>query len=336
VTDREIAPRLSRRAALLGLVVGVPASVAFLVLAMRGLDAHELRETLADADARLVALAIGAIALVYVLQAQRWRIIARHESELSLPRALGYVVGAVAVNNVVPGRPGEPLRAFWFARYAHIPVARGLATVVVDRFSDTFALVALFALTVGSVDAPRWVVELLVAALALGFALACVLAGAWWYTNRSARGRRRAALDRGERSWLRQQGSGLVRGVAGSLRRRDLPAVGGLSLLAWGAWSFAAWLVARSLGIELSAVEAVFATSLVNLGVAIPSSPGFIGTYQWLSVSVLALFGVERTDAFAFSVLMHATWYIPTTLAGVGLAVAAAARRSAATAEAPT
>ena len=65
----------------------------------------------------------------------------------------------------------------------------------------------------------------------------------------------------------------------------------------------------------------------MNLGVAIPSSPGFIGTYQWLSVSVLALFDVDRTDAFAFSVLMHAAWYVPTTLAGAGLLVAAAGRR---------
>ena len=37
-------------------------------------------------------------------------------------------------------------------------------------------------------------------------------------------------------------------------------------------------------------------TAVINLGVAIPSSPGFIGTYQWLGVSALALFDV-RTEA---------------------------------------
>ena len=176
---------------------------------MRGLDAQELRDTLADADARLVALAVAPISIVYVLQAQRWRIIARHEAELRLLRALTYVIGAVAVNNVVPGRPGEPLRAYWFARYAHIPVARGLGTVVVDRFSDTFALLALLALTVGSVDAPRWVVRLLVAALALGLALACVLAAAWWYANRSTRGQsaRRSPAESGRGCATRPPGS---------------------------------------------------------------------------------------------------------------------------------
>jgi uncharacterized membrane protein YbhN (UPF0104 family) len=58
---------------------------------------------------------------------------------------------------------------------------------------------------------------------------------------------------------------------------------------------------------------------VVNLGVAIPSSPGFVGTYQWLCVSTLALVAIPRPQAFAFSVISHAAWFIPTSLAGVAL-----------------
>ena len=54
----------------------------------------------------------------------------------------------------------------------------------------------------------------------------------------------------------------------------------------------------------------------MNLGVAIPSSPGFIGTYQWLAVSALGLLGVARIEALAFGILMHATWYVPTLVIG--------------------
>ena len=53
---------------------------------------------------------------------------------------------------------------------------------------------------------------------------------------------------------------------------------------------------------------------VVNLGVAIPSSPGFVGTYQWLVISTLALYGEGRVDGLAFAV--QACWYIPTTLVG--------------------
>ena len=95
--------------------------------------------------------------------------------------------------------------------------------------------------------------------------------------------------------------------------------LGGLSLAVWGTWALSAWLVARSLGIELSLVEAVFVTAVINLGVAIPSSPGFIGTYQWLGVSALALFDVPTEEALAFSILMQAVWYVPTLVVGGGL-----------------
>jgi uncharacterized membrane protein YbhN (UPF0104 family) len=67
-------------------------------------------------------------------------------------------------------------------------------------------------------------------------------------------------------------------------------------------------------GLEFSAIEVVFVTAVINLGVAIPSSPGFIGTYQWLGVSALALFDVGANEALAFSILRQAVWYMPTLL----------------------
>ena len=56
-------------------------------------------------------------------------------------------------------------------------------------------------------------------------------------------------------------------------------------------------------------------------------SPGFIGTYQWLCVTSLALFGVGGNPAFAFSILLHALWFVPTTLAGLAILLRRAAGR---------
>jgi hypothetical protein len=44
-----------------------------------------------------------------------------------------------------------------------------------------------------------------------------------------------------------------------------------------------------------------------------------VGTFQWLCVSGMALFGVGQAEALAFSIIMQAIWYIPTTAAGVVL-----------------
>ncbi len=80
--------------------------------------------------------------------------------------------------------------------------------------------------------------------------------------------------------------------------------------------AFAVFLVARSVGVELDALEAVFVASALALGVAIPSSPGYIGTYQWIGVAALGLLDVPASQALAFAILMQASWYMPTTLIG--------------------
>ncbi len=95
----------------------------------------------------------------------------------------------------------------------------------------------------------------------------------------------------------------------------------GISLAAWASWAVAAILVGRAVGVELSVVDAIFVTAALNLGVAIPSSPGFVGTYQWLGVSALALFGIGRAEGLAFAICMQAVWFVPTTIVGAVILV---------------
>jgi uncharacterized membrane protein YbhN (UPF0104 family) len=218
-------------------------------------------------------------------------------------------------------------------------VARAFGTVVVDRSADVLVLFALLTLTLPLVAHDAWVNTVYVGALVLAGAVALALAVAWWYVSRSPRGLARGLAPELPRSAMRRFLSGVVRGTAQSLKTVDLVLVFALSVFAWVIWGAGAWLAAESLGIGLSGVEIVFATALINLGVAIPSSPGFVGTYQWLTVSTLALFGIDRTDAFAFSVLLHAIWFVPTTVLGFAVGIFAGllrrdAARSRATQEA--
>src|SRR5438094_877532 len=115
-------------------------------------------------------------------------------------------------------------------------------------------------------------------------------------------------------------------------RSCDLVGIAGVVLatgVSWTLWGVAAWLVAGSVEIGLSPLQLVFVTAVVNLGVAIPSSPGYVGTYQWLCVSALAVFGVPPSEAFALSVISHAVWFVPSSLAGLLLLVVSSVRGSA-------
>lgn len=300
------------RAVLVGLALGVPLSALFLWLALRGVDADAVRDALAAADVGYVALALAAIGAVYVGQAVRWRAIARTPS-VPTARFGEMVVSGVAVNNVLPGRIGDLLRARWLQVDARIPWGRALATVFVDRVFDVLALVVFVVISLPFVASTEWLRRIALGGLVLLLVLALVLVAARVYTRRRKRDRLHA------RGVVRRVMRDTVEGLADPLGRRRSARLVALSLATWAMWALAAWLVARSLGIELSPVDALFVTSVINLGVAIPSSPGFIGTYQWLAVSVLALLSVGANEALAFAILMHAVWYVPTLLVGGAL-----------------
>lgn len=283
-------------------------SAALLWLAVRNADLGAVRATLVEADRGPAALAVLAMASVYALQALRWREIAgaRH---LRPARFYELVVSGVACNNVLPARLGDLLRARWLASAAPMSAGRALGTVVLDRGCDLVALLFLLVIALAAVATSEWILTIAVGTVVALVALAAAVVFARVYTGRRARERR-------SRSMVREVLRDTAEALAEPLGRRR-PAVWiALSLVAWTTWSLAAILVARSLGFHLDVLDALFVAAVMNLGVAIPSSPGFVGTYEWLGVSALGLLDVGSEDALAFSILLHACWYIPTTIGG--------------------
>jgi uncharacterized protein (TIRG00374 family) len=286
--------------------VGIPASAVFLFLAVRGADLSLVWLTLQNVRWAPVAVAVGCMGVVYWLQANRWkRIAATRATQFQF---VEMVVAGVAVNNVLPGRIGDFLRARWVSRGAYSG-GRGLATVMIDRLFDLLVLAFFLIATLPLVTDERWVDRIVAGSVLLLLAVWIGIVAARAYTRRRPRARRR------HRSLVRRFARDTIEGLSEPLGTSRLVLLA-LSVGAWLVWAVAAILVARAVGVELTLVEAIFVTGAINLGVAIPSSPGFVGTYQWLGVSALALFGVSKEAGLAFAITMQAVWWVPTTLVG--------------------
>jgi glycosyltransferase 2 family protein len=311
---------VSARSMAVGLAVGVPVSLVLLYVATRGVAWEEVRSALRGARPGPLAAAVLALAGVYVVQGARWRWIARRQARASTAAFVGLVVAGVGVNNVLPGRVGDLLRAHWLSRRTGTPRSRTLATVVVDRACDVFVLLAFLIATFSFTPRRTWIDRVYVASLVVTAVLAAGLVATRLYVAHRERDGRTLPLSI-RLSWPGRQLSGLIRGTAAVVGPGDLAVAVALSVAAWVLWAAGLWLVADALGIDLALWQAAFMTGLVNLGTAVPSSPGFVGTYQWLCVSGLGLFDVGASQAFAFSLVLQAAWFVPTTAVGVPLAV---------------
>ena len=301
-----------RRGALLAL--GIVSSALFLWLVLRGADLAGVRRALAEADPVGVVLAALVVQGVYVAQAARWRVISQ-AFELTIRRFYALVLGGVGANDILPLRIGDILRARWLATSAEITSGRALGSVFRDRACDVLTLVVALAVSLPSVGGAEWTARIIVGGLVLLAGIALLVVAAFVYARTRPRARR---PTRGRaRSLLRDT----IDEVASPLARRRVLYALVLSAAAWTSFAVSAALVRRSLGLTLSPFELVFVTAVINLGVVIPSSPGFVGTYQWLAVSALGVVGVDGPVALAFALLMQAVWFIPTAIFGGAIAI---------------
>jgi len=299
----------------------VASSAVFLWLAVRNADLAVVRRAIQEARIGLVLLAVAVFGCAYALQAARWRRIARTPHP-SFRRFYGMVLSGLACNNVLPVRIGEFLRAGWLSREAPMPGGRALGSVALDRACDVATLALFLAIGLQAVATTEWLVRLAVAAAIAIVVIGGVLIGARLYTSRRTR-------DRRSRSRIRRLIRDTVEMLAEPVGRRRIAVWMGLSIGTWTLSTVATILAGRSIGIELTPLEAVFVTSALAMGVAIPSSPGYVGTYQWLGVAALGLLDVPVEEALAFTILLQASWFIPTTIAGGAILGVRALRRSA-------
>jgi uncharacterized membrane protein YbhN (UPF0104 family) len=79
----------------------------------------------------------------------------------------------------------------------------------------------------------------------------------------------------------------------------------GLTFAAWAAsvLSFAA--AGQAIGLQLTIGEAAFMAAGVALATAIPSGPGYLGTFELAAKTIAATFAIGPDPALAMAVLVH-------------------------------
>jgi glycosyltransferase 2 family protein len=111
----------------------------------------------------------------------------------------------------------------------------------------------------------------------------------------------------------------LASGVGDIGRSRFFYSSFGISLFLLLGQILSYWFVMRAYGLTLSFWQGAAVFLIVHIGTVIPSAPSNVGTYQFFSVLGLTLFGIDKTLAVSFSVVVFLILTIP--LWGIGLLV---------------
>lgn len=240
----------------------------------------------------------------YVCQGIRWELLLRSVGNLSPVYATEAIYAGLFTSEVLPMRPGELVRAYLVSRRLAVDFLRVIPSIAVERLFDGVWLALAFGLTAIFVPLPKDLVE---AGDVLG---GVVLVGTALFVYAVLR--RRKSATPGEAPRTR---SGPMRLVASFFSHlvSELQAIGfSHNLHVSFLWSFlvlffqalAFWLVMLAYGIRESFWVGAAVLLIVHLGTAIPNAPANVGTFQFFCVVALRIFGVEKTLASGFSVVV--------------------------------
>lgn len=321
---------MSTKRRALSTLLGLAISVAAIVVVVASIDLRETGRILAGADLLPLTAIVAIVAVQVTVRAWRWSFLLPPTPQgrrLSPRRLLPPLLVGYLGNAVLPARLGEPMRAVLASRRERIGVTEALGSVVLERVIDvaTLAVVAFAAALI--VGAPVWVTQLLgVAALGgvVGIGL-LVTVGIQPLVAIADR----LGLRRYER--LRSLVGRFAASVGGRSRRRPIAISGALSIGAWLLDAVSFWLAAQAVGVELAYPTAVLVAGFTVLGTAIPSAPGYVGTFELAAVAVGGALGVAAAPALAMAVVAHVMTLMPMAVGGaaslpiVGTSLASAA-----------
>jgi glycosyltransferase 2 family protein len=223
------------------------------------------------------------------------------------------------VNSIAPARLGDLLRAYLMGEQQRHSKAYVLGTVVVEKLLDTFFLLVSVALLLPQMVFPDWAAEpsLITAVILAGLILAGGLV--LWKRAPVLRWLERlgGVLPVRMRAWALRQTAHLADSLECLRGPRRLALILAGSAVVWGLGVLTNLLVFWAMRLNVSAWAAVFLLVVLQVGVAVPSSPGRIGVFHYLTLLALSVFGVAQETALGVGLLLHLAVYVPVFAFGV-------------------
>lgn len=329
-----------RRRRLFQIGLGLVISGGLIWWTFRHTDWASSWQFIMDAGPGWMLLAAALATLPFPMRIPRWRVLLRHEDGSPVGRlALWHAIAmGFAANNVLPLRAGEVIRITAVSRLGQVPLATALSSVAVERALDVLAAAALlsFALMQGGIDPTltlteggRPLSEIAAVVGGMGIAALAVAGVAAWRSDLALRITRRLLPENRVGDTLQQFARRILLGLS-ALRdpRAALPVLG---------WSLAIWVCNASafaaafeaFGFPIPFTGAFVLQAALMVGIAIPSSPGYVGVFEAAIAGTLGtLYGIPFAAAFAYGLLYHVTTFVPIILLGAGSAVATGFRRT--------
>jgi glycosyltransferase 2 family protein len=301
-------------------IIGMLISAGFLWYALRDLHLGEVWASLRKANYWWLIPGVAVYFISVWFRSWRWHfLLSRACKRVPANRLFPVVVIGYMGNDILPFRLGEVLRAYVLWRREHINVGATFTTAILERIFDglTMVLFVLFGLLFVPLSAFLRRLVTIAGIVFFGVLIAFLfLAAMPDLLRRIAHGLIEMLVPERFRDPLLDLVEGVIAGLEGLRRGRDVLVIFGVTLWVWMLEMVKYWLVSFAFDLHLSYVKIILMGGAINLLTALPSLPGYIGTFE-SGIKILEGLGAPSAAAGSYILVLHAILLLPVTLLGL-------------------
>lgn len=315
-TDNAVAPKSQSK--LLYWVFALTLAGVLLYYSLRGIDWSQVWLTLETTRLSYLGLMLILGTGSLVLRALRWRVLLKSGGPVGVATAFWATCAGYFGNNYLPARAGELVRTMMVDREAGLGRTFVLTTALSERIVDAITLVFVSSLVLLTLPTrPGWYgpaakpFAIVGICGALAIAILPRLERLWKYLLA------RAPVPERWREKVMHILEQILFGLRAFHDWRRLLLFMILTAVIWSLDAIGFIMGGRSVGISLTLPMAFLLISGLGLGSALPSTPGYVGIYQFVAVEVLTPFGFSRASVIAYMLLVQVLQYVSTGIWGL-------------------
>jgi len=309
--------KVSRR---LRLAFGAAIALLFTWLVLRNVHLRDLFDAFAGANYLWLCGAYISFAFGYAARIERWRsMLVAGNPQIRWRDCSGPLFAGFAVNNLFPFRVGDVLRCFAFNRTLGSTSGVLIATLFIERLFDLLMVVIFFGISIRLFGIDSYgllgIGATALLAIAALISVALLLPSLLRPTLRLFAGLL-SKLSPGNRARITGEVERSISTLEQMSGIRFFPRLFILSAFAWFAEGLVFYMSARSLPILDSPNAAWIALPVGTLSTLIPSTPGYIGTFDYFTVHAMEISGNSAIASTAYALLVHFVLWLPPTVGG--------------------
>jgi uncharacterized protein (TIRG00374 family) len=301
-------------------LIGLVISIFFLYVVLRKADVKEVFEIIKSMKWAYLIIGLILTVIAIFIRSKRWKVLlGDNGSYISLTKFFESLCAGQMTNNVLPFRVGDFAQAYFLGRKGNLSKSMVFSTVVMERLLDIVPPTLIIVVGSFFVILPE---QIGIGRVLVFLAVLLVIAFLIFKSKTSLQKFIEKILpSHSLKDKFHRLIENFYSGLDAIKKKEVLLRVTFYTVFVWLTYFMVMYSCLLCLDININIPSAMLVMAITAISVTIPSSPGYVGTWEFFVILGLGVFHIDKSRALSFALIYHLVSLLMVTLIGLWVVI---------------